>query len=76
MRYLADELAHCVPGSLGLTALEDDSQVRNRRTAPDSRNTVTIVAAIADRSSVKPNARNPATTLNVSMIATAIAASI
>jgi hypothetical protein len=76
MRYPADEFAYRVPGSLGLTALDNDSQTRTSKTAPVRRNTAIIVTPMADRSSVTPNARNPAMALNVSMIATAIAASI
>jgi hypothetical protein len=76
MRYPANPLAYRVPGSLGLTALDDDSHTRTNRTAPVNRNTTSIATAMADRSSVTPNATNPAMALNVSMIATAIAASI
>jgi hypothetical protein len=65
-----------VPGSLGPTELEADSQARNSRTAPVNKNTTAIVIAMADRSSVTPNARNPAMMLKVSIIATAIAASM
>jgi len=58
---------------LGPTEVDDDNQRRTSRTAPVKRNTVAIATAMADRSSVTPNVRNPAMTLKVSMIATAIA---
>jgi hypothetical protein len=67
---------YSVPGPLGLTALDDDSQARSSRIAPVNKNTPSIVIAMADRSSVTPNARNPAMAPNVNMIATAIDASI
>jgi len=76
IRYLADEFVYSVPDSLGLTDLDDDSQTRSSRIAPVNKNTTTVVIAMADRSSVTPNARSPAMAPNVNMIAIAIDASI
>ena len=74
--YVAGKFVYRVPGSLGGAEPNDKSQTRSSRTAPVNKNTTPIVIAMADRSSVTPNAINPATAPNISIIETAIDASI